>query len=42
MQKILGYVKTLSQKLSENPNIDKLIGAVDFWAITCGYFIRIS
>lgn len=30
----LGHVKTLSQKLSENPNIDKLIGAVDFWGIT--------
>jgi hypothetical protein len=30
----LGHVKTLSQKLYENPNIDKLIGAVDFWGIT--------
>jgi hypothetical protein len=30
----LGYVKTLSQKSTENPNIDKLIGAVDFWSIT--------
>lgn len=29
----LGYVKTLSEKLNDNPNIDKLIGAVDFWAI---------
>jgi hypothetical protein len=30
----LGYVKTFSQKKAENPNIDKLIGAVDFWPIS--------
>jgi hypothetical protein len=30
----LGYVKTFKQKAVENPNIDKLMGAVDFWAIT--------
>jgi len=29
----LGYVKTFSQKNDENPSIDKLIGAVDFWPI---------
>lgn len=26
-----GYVKTFSEKATENPNIDKLKGAVDFW-----------
>lgn len=30
----LGYVKTLEQKKAENPNIDKLIGAVDFWPLS--------
>lgn len=30
----LGYVKTFSQKLVENPNIDKLMGAVDFWPLS--------
>ncbi|MDP3642188.1 MAG: glycoside hydrolase [Bacteroidota bacterium] len=30
----LGYVKTFTQKKAENPNIDKLIGAVDFWPIS--------
>ena len=29
----LGYVKTFTQKKIENPNIDKLIGAVDFWPL---------
>jgi hypothetical protein len=28
-----GYVKTFNQKIIENPNVDKLIGAVDFWAL---------
>ena len=36
----LGYVKTLSQKSAENPNIDKLIGAVDFWSLS--WLINIS
>lgn len=30
----LGYVKTFTQKKAENPNIGKLIGAVDFWPIS--------
>ena len=30
----LGYVKTFEQKKDENPNIDKLIGAVDFWPLS--------
>ena len=30
----LGYVKTFTQKKIENPNIDKLIGAVDFWPLS--------
>ena len=30
----LGYVKTFTQKKIENPNIGKLIGAVDFWPLT--------
>ncbi len=29
----LGYVKTFNQKLVENPNIGKLMGAVDFWPL---------
>lgn len=29
----LGYAKSFSQKKAENSNIDKLIGAVDFWPI---------
>lgn len=29
----LGYVKTMDQKKADNPNIDKLIGAVDFWPL---------
>lgn len=29
----LGYVKTFRQKHAENPDIEKLIGAVDFWPI---------
>ncbi len=29
-----GFVKTLNQKRKENPNIDKLIGAVDFWPLS--------
>jgi len=28
-----GYVKTLQEKTAENPNIEKLIGAVDFWLL---------
>lgn len=30
----LGYVKTFTQKKIDNPNIDKLIGAVDFWPLS--------
>jgi hypothetical protein len=30
----LGFVKTMEQKRVENPNIDKLIGAVDFWPLS--------
>jgi hypothetical protein len=30
----LGYVKTFSQKLTENPNIEKLMGAADFWPLS--------
>ena len=30
----LGYVKTFTQKKIENRNIDKLIGAVDFWPLS--------
>ena len=30
----LGYVKTFNQKEAENPNISKLIGAVDFWPLS--------
>ncbi len=29
----LGYVKTFEEKNTENPNIEKLEGAVDFWAL---------
>ena len=29
----LGYVKPFAQKIAENPNVDKLRGAVDFWAL---------
>jgi hypothetical protein len=29
----LGYIKTFNQKIIENPNVNKLIGAVDFWAL---------
>lgn len=28
-----GYVKTFQQKAAENPNMNKLEGAVDFWAL---------
>ena len=28
-----GFVKTFEQKTRENPNVDKLRGAVDFWAL---------
>jgi len=28
----LGYVRTLREKALDNPNVDRLIGAVDFWA----------
>ncbi|MHC1774589.1 MAG: glycoside hydrolase [Lentimicrobium sp.] len=28
-----GYVKTFAQKTAENPNVEKLRGAVDFWAL---------
>jgi len=28
-----GYVKTFDQKTAENPNVEKLRGAVDFWAL---------
>ncbi len=28
-----GYVKTFNDKISDNPNVEKLIGAVDFWAL---------
>lgn len=30
----LGYVKTFTQKVNDNPNVGKLIGAVDFWPIS--------
>ncbi|HLN73588.1 MAG TPA: glycoside hydrolase [Prolixibacteraceae bacterium] len=30
----LGFVKTMEQKRADNPNIDKLIGAVDFWPLS--------
>ena len=33
----LGYVKTFTQKKIENPNIDKLIGAVDFWPLNFSF-----
>ncbi len=33
----LGYVKTLREKAAENPAIDRLIGAVDFWTHTTYY-----
>lgn len=29
----LGYVKTFQEKMQENPNVTKLQGAVDFWAL---------
>jgi hypothetical protein len=32
----MGYVKTFSQKRNENENVDKLIGAVDFWPLNLG------
>ncbi|MBA3706961.1 MAG: hypothetical protein H0W84_13985, partial [Bacteroidetes bacterium] len=32
----LGYTKTFTQKKLENPNVDKLIGAVDFWDLYTG------
>jgi len=28
-----GYVKTFNEKAADNSNIDKLLGAVDFWAL---------
>jgi hypothetical protein len=28
-----GFVKTFERKIRENPNVDKLRGAVDFWAL---------
>lgn len=30
----MGYVKTLTQKRHDNENMDKLIGAVDFWPLS--------
>lgn len=30
----MGYVKTLTQKRNDNENMDKLIGAVDFWPLS--------
>ena len=32
-----GYRKTLTQKASENPNMNRLKGAVDFWVINMGF-----
>jgi len=29
----LGYVKTFQEKMATNPNMEKLLGAVDFWAL---------
>jgi hypothetical protein len=29
----LGHVKTFTQKIADNPNVEKLLGAVDFWAL---------
>ncbi|MFH1196793.1 MAG: glycoside hydrolase [bacterium] len=29
----LGYVKTFEEKITVNPNVEKLEGAVDFWAL---------
>jgi hypothetical protein len=31
--KELGYLKSFKQKIIENPNVEKLFGAVDFWAL---------
>ncbi len=28
-----GFVKTFEDKIADNPNVEKLIGAVDFWAL---------
>jgi hypothetical protein len=39
--KELGYIKTFQSKLAQNPNMERLKGAVDFWALDKNFQTKI-